>query len=120
MTFETYLIAGGVIGAIIGLVSGLSVRRRQLRLVMLLLSFAVAFVGISGLVVGHEILYGKDLLAGLVWALLYSPVNLGLAGVAPIFCGLGWLLRSGVGRPPASSVEQTSSEGDIAEERSQD
>ena len=93
MTFEAYAIAGGVIGAVIGLGSGLAVRRRRAsRLLALLLSFAAAFAGISGLVVGYEVLYGEGLLAGLAWMVLYSPVNLCLSGAAPIFCGLGMLL----------------------------
>lgn len=100
MTFETYAIVAGVIDAVTGLGFGLAVgcQWKSAGLAGLLLSFVAAFAGISGLVVGYEIMYGKGLLAGLVWAVLYSPLNLGLSVGGPVFCLVGMLLRSGFHR----------------------
>lgn len=57
-------------------------------------------------VVGYEVVYGKGALeglargavAGFAWALLYSPVNLGLSAGSLVFCLLGTILRRGIAR----------------------
>lgn len=99
MTFETYAIAAGAIDAAVGLVLGLSlspVVARQ-RVAAPLLSLAAAFAGLSALVVGHEVAYGRGFVPGLAWAAMYAPVNAGLAAGAPVVYLLGRLLRRAFG-----------------------
>ena len=100
MSLVAYFIVGGVIDAVVGLSLGLGFGRSQTstRVVVLILSVVVAFVCQVGFLVGWSVVYGQGVVKGLAWALMYSPIILGLSAGTLVFCLLGTILCIGIAR----------------------
>lgn len=100
MTYETYAIVAGAIDAAVGmsLGFGFGLCKTSTWVIVLGSSLAVAFLCLSSFVVGYEVVYGEGAAAGLAWALMYFPANLGLSVGSLVFCLLGTILRMGIAR----------------------
>ncbi len=99
MTFQEYFFIAVAIDAVAGVALGLVFGRRRLEIWLSVLgaSAVLVFGTLSGIVVVYELIYGTQrLIAGLAWAVMYTPTNFVLCVPAMIFFLFGTLTRMGI------------------------